>query len=201
MNRLFRTLTVFGATLALVGCITVGGGNRPEVSLRSIAEPSIEPGAARADWQLLVEVPKAAEPIDGSRIVLSPRPGEFGVYADVRWIDTAPRLLQSLIVRAFERSGRVKAVAPSSSSIRADRLLEIDLYAFHAAWEPTGDTVRVAFTARLIDTRSNRIVASRRFDAPVPLESRRIDAVVAGFDRAMAKALPELVEWAAASGD
>jgi ABC-type uncharacterized transport system auxiliary subunit len=33
----------------------------------------------------------------------------------------------------------------------------------------------------------------------VPLESRRIDAVVAGFDRAMAQALPELVEWAASA--
>lgn len=199
MNRLFRTLTVACATLALAGCITVGAGERPEVSLRSIAEPAIERGATRADWHLLVDVPRASEPIDGPRIVLSPRPGEYGVHAGVRWTDDAPRLLQSLVVRAFERSGRVMAVAPVSSSVRADRLLEIDLHAFHAAWEPGGDAVRVAFTARLVDTRSNRIVASRRFDAPVPLESRRIDAVVAGFDRAMAQALPELVEWAASA--
>lgn len=193
----FPALILVSAMLA--GCISVGGGDRPEVSLRTIAEPAITTDGARADWHLLVDLPRAARPLDGPRIVLSPRPGEFGVLADVRWTDAAPRLVQALVVRAFERSGRVMAVAPVSSSVRADRLLEIDLHAFHAAWEPGGDAVRVAFTARLVDTRSNRIVASRRFDAPVPLESRRIDAVVAGFDRAMAQALPELVEWAASA--
>ncbi len=195
MNRLFRIVTVAGATLVLAGCITVGAGERPEVSLRAIAEPAIESGPQRADWHLLVDVPKAPEPIDGPRIVLSPRPGEFGVFAGVRWTDHAPRHFQAHVVRAFERSGRLAGVAPVASSARADRLLELDLDAFHAAYEADGDAVRVAFTARLIDARSNRIVGSRHFEARAPLESRRIDAVVTGFDRAVAEVVPALVEW------
>jgi cholesterol transport system auxiliary component len=196
MNRMPRALATVAASLALAGCITVGAGERPEVSLRAIAEPAIEPGPRRADWHLLVDVPKAPEPIDGPRIVLSPRPGEFGVYAGVRWTDSAPRHLQSLVVRAFERSGRLAGVAPIASSARADRLLELDLDAFHAAYDADGDAVRIAFTARLIDARSNRIVGSRRFEARAPLESRRLDAVVASFDRAVAEVVPALVEWA-----
>jgi cholesterol transport system auxiliary component len=201
MNRLFRVLAIVAASLALAGCITVGAGERPEVELRAIADPAIEASSVRADWHLLVDVPGAAQPLDGPRIVLSPRPGEFGVYAGVRWTDDAPRMVQSLIVRAFERSGRVAAVAPVASSARADRLLEIDLDAFHAAYEQDGDAVRVALAARLIDAKSNRIVGSRRFEARIPLESRRIDAVVAGFDRAVAEVVPELVEWASAAAD
>jgi cholesterol transport system auxiliary component len=195
MSPLLRALAISAASLALAGCITVGAGERPEVSLRAIAEPALEPGPSRADWHLLVDVPKAPEPIDGPRIVLSPRPGEFGVYAGVRWTEHAPRHFQAHVVRAFERSGRLAGVAPVASSARADRLLEIDLDAFHAAYESEGDAVRVAFVARVIDARSNRIVGSRRFEARVPLESRRIDAVVAGFDRAVAEVVPALVEW------
>lgn len=194
----FPALILVSAMLA--GCISVGGGDRPEVSLRTIAEPAITTDGARADWHLLVDLPRAARPLDGPRIVLSPRPGEFGVLADVRWTDTAPRLVQALVVRAFERSGRVAAVAPVSSSVQADRLLELDIDAFHAAREPEGDAVHVAITARLIDTRSNRIVSTRRFETREPLESRRIDAVVGGFDRAMAEVLPPMVDWVASSG-
>lgn len=195
MKRSSRVLAIGLASLALAGCITVGAGERPEVELRAIADPAVEASAVRADWHLLVDTPRAPQPLDGPRIVLSPRPGEFGVYGGVRWTDEAPRLVQALVVRAFERSGRVAAVAPVASSARADRLLEIDLDAFHAAYEPGGDAVRVALAARLIDAKSNRIVGSRRFEARIPLESRRIDAVVAGFDRAMAEVLLDLVDW------
>jgi cholesterol transport system auxiliary component len=201
MNRPFRIAALLVAASLLAGCFSLGAGGGPEVSLRTIAEPAVATEGARADWHLLVDLPRAARPLNGPRIVLSPRPGEFGVLADVRWTDDAPRLVQALVVRAIERSGRVGAVAPVSSSVRADRLLELEIDAFHAAREPEGDAVRVAITARLIDARSNRIVATRRFETREPLESRRIDAVVGGFDRAVADVIPELVDWVASSGE
>lgn len=200
MSRPFRFAATFLATALLAGCISVGGGDRAEVSLRSLSEPEIASTGTRVDWHLLVDLPRAARPLDGARIVLSPRPGEFGVFADVRWTDNAPRMVQTRIVRALADSGRIAAVAPVSSSVQADRLLELEIDAFHAAREPEGDAVHVAITARLIDARSNRIVATRRFETREPLESRRIDAVVAGFDRAMAEVLPGMVDWVATSG-
>lgn len=200
MNRPFRVSALLVAASLLAGCISVGAGERPEVSLRTIADPVVASEGRRAEWHLLVDLPRAARPLNGPRIVLSPRPGEFGVLADVRWTDDAPRLVQTLVVRAIERSGRIGAVAPVSSSVQADRLLELEIDAFHAAREPEGDAVRVAITARLIDTRSNRIVSSRRFETREPLESRRIDAVVGGFDRAIAEVVPGMVDWIASSG-
>lgn len=200
MTFLFTRFVVASVVaVALGGCLSLGG-DRSEIAMYALV-PETAPTATRAsgaavDWQLIVDVPFAPDPFDGAQIALSPRAGEFGIYAGVEWIEPGPQLVQSALVRAFEASQRIAAVAPSASAARADRVLETDLTAFHAEYRDGADTVTIDLTARLIDARSNRIVAARRFEARVPLAARNIDAVVAAFNQSSGQVFPEIVDWA-----
>lgn len=198
MNLISRASVALALTLALSACISVG--SKPEaVSLRGLAPVAIANGGAKAEWSLRIERPRAGDPLDGPRIVLSPAPGEYGVYAGVRWREPLPLMFESLLVRSFEASGRLAGVTPATSIAGAQRALEIDVEAFQAEYRATGDQVRVAFSARLIEVGSARIVAARRFESQVPLASRSIDAVVDGFDRADAELVPQVIDWALAA--
>jgi len=78
-------------------------------------------------------------------------------YANSQWTDRVPLLLQSLLVEAFEKSGRIAAVGRETAGIRADYVLETEIRDFEAyyAVPDAAPNVRANITANDNDISRN----------------------------------------------
>ena len=111
------------------------------------------------NWQLVVELPTAPAGIDSSRIALSHSPLILEYYAKASWTDKAPRMVQTLLVESFERTGKIAAVGPESAGLRPGYILQSDLRKCQADYRD-GDpipTVVVRMTAKLVAMPQRRI--------------------------------------------
>lgn len=194
-----RAFAALALLLAVSGC-SVLPDNREELSIWTVDAVPAAPAGAPVAWQLAVDEPGAIEPLAGARIVLSPAAGEFGVYRGARWSERAPRMLQTLVLRALEDSGRIQGVGRANAGVRADYRLLLDLRAFHVDGGARG-TATVAFSARLLRWPEGAVVAARTFEAGAPVEGGGIAAVVAAFRAASAEAVPAAAEWVLAEGE
>lgn len=149
--------------------------------------------------QLVVEEPASGRAIDTDRIALKPTPNEFKYFAGARWVDRAPKMIQTLLVQSFENSGKVVAVGRQAVGLRADYNLTGELRQFEAelfAGAGSRPRVRVRLTAKVVKQPRTRIVGSKSIAASVEAESADTKAVIAAFEAALGQVLGETVEWA-----
>ncbi|HTT83662.1 MAG TPA: ABC-type transport auxiliary lipoprotein family protein [Rhizomicrobium sp.] len=193
-RRLFLPASV--ALLALAGCGSLIGPSGPPPQIYRLAPEFPAPaGGAPVSWQLAVGRPNTTQTLDTERIALT-RGTMMDYYANAQWNDTAPRLLQSLLVEAFERSGRIAAVAPESEGLHADYLLLTELRDFDAQYDSANGAplVVVDIAAKLADSRG-KVVAAREVHQTARASQNSVAAVVDAFDQATAAALTDLVTW------
>jgi cholesterol transport system auxiliary component len=197
-----RTLLPLFVLAALAGCSgsSLLAPSGPPPALYTLNAPAqLSVNAAQATWQLAVDQPAAMVDLDSERIAVAPSPERMDFYANVAWIDRAPKLLQALLVESFDRSGRIAAVQRQGGSLRSDFLLTTTLHHFEVTAGPPA-AVRVDMTMKLVRLRDRSIVASREFNAAVPV-STGIDSIVAGFDSALGQLLPGIVDWTLTQGN
>lgn len=204
MNRPTRLL--ISAGLLLLGACAALGGKQgsfaiyaPRLDLPAAHESA--PGRSAIAWQLLVDTPRTSAALDTTRIAVMPRPGVLEVYPGARWRDTAPAMLRSLVVQAFDHDGRIGGVSATDSGLNGDYSLGIELRDFQVELAGDSASAAIRLTAKLFDRRSNRIVASQAFNGEVPAAGSDIASAVAAFEQALNQLLPKIVDWTVRSGE
>jgi cholesterol transport system auxiliary component len=148
--------------------------------------------------QLIIEEPIAAGGLDNSRIALRPHATQLQYYADARWTERAPKMLQTLLVESFENTNKIISVGRQSIGLRSDFTLKTELREFQVEQYPNSEntTIRVRVNAKLVQQPNRVIIGSKSFEytEKVPLDSTMSDIVVA-FDIATGKVIKKLVEW------
>lgn len=189
-----RRLLGLLALLPLAGCQALGVTSPPFAVLQPRPVLAPLPGAP-VPWQLVIETPSASDVLDSTHIAVMPSPGVLQVYPGARWPEPVPLLLRGLVLRGFERSGRILGVAPASAGLQADVALALDVHDFQM--EVMGGASRAALRlqARLIDTRSNRVLDARSFAAEAPGPGDTAAAALPAFERALGELIPQLVAW------
>jgi cholesterol transport system auxiliary component len=194
-----RRLILFlaAAAFTLGGCSNLIGPSGPPPQIYRL-EPVLPQanGGSSASWQLSVARPDTTQTLDSERIALTRGPA-MDYFADSQWNDTVPRLVQSLLVEAFEKSGRLAAVAPESSGLHADYLLVTEIRDFEARYAgATGapDAI-VDVEAKLLDPRG-KVVMSLDARQTAPAAQNTIPAIITAFDQASGTALAQIVTWA-----
>lgn len=195
-------LVVATAVLAtLAGCSTIVGKKEP-LSLYA-PEAKVQPDAAwpQVDWALQIPRPHASELLDSPRIVVRPADGELQVYHGAIWAEPAPDLVQDAVLRAFEDSGRIGAVARRGTGVKADYELLLDIRNFESDYAggatPSAD---VQIVAKLIANRGNTVVATRMVKQRSPAASTKVGDVARAFDAALSAAVQDVVGWALVEG-
>jgi len=184
------------ALLALAGCGSLIGPSGPPPQIYRLApEFPAAAGGRSVTWQLSVGRPNTTQTLDSERIALV-RGAAMDYYADAQWNDTVPRLLQSLLAEAFERSGRIAAVAPESEGLRTDYLLTTEIRDFDAQYESANGAplVVVNISAKLVDGRG-KVVSAREVRQTAQAAQNNVVSVVYAFDQATSAALSDLVTW------
>lgn len=198
--RAMRRVMLLACALSLAACSALGGKQTP-FAIHAPAVPAFAtPTAPPVEWQLQVMLPQASSALDSPRIAVMPSPGVLEVYPAVRWRDPAPRLLRSLVVQAFDASGRITGVSGAHAGLSADYALAIELHDFQAEVRADGTHAAIRLQAKLFDLRANRIVATHAFEATSPAAGNDAASAVTAFDAALAQLLPALVDWTIEAG-
>ncbi|HDS1733557.1 MULTISPECIES: ABC-type transport auxiliary lipoprotein family protein [Pseudomonas] len=150
------------------------------------------------DWSLRLNKPLASEALAGPRIAVIPQGDIISGYKGARWSDPTPLLVRNRLLDGFQRDGRVQRLSADDSNLQADYELAGELQAFQSEYQATGVEVVIRYDARLVQGRSQRILASRRFEVRQPLAASEVSAVVAGFGKASDQLVAQLADWTVA---
>ena len=190
-------LTAVGCSLAVGSCDSLIGPTQQPLQLY-LLRPQLGPVTSlpAVGAQLSVARPEGVQSLETTRIALE-RGETMDYFADAQWSDTVPRLLQSLLVEAFEASGRIRAVAPDAAGLRADVQLQSEIRDFTAHYDSENGPpdVVVAIVVRLLSVDRGIVIGTfeTRHDARAAQNS--VAAVVAAFDTATAAVLEDIVPW------
>lgn len=192
------------ATLACTGCagsLLESRNEAPEVY--RLVGPALADGGQRLPLVLGVAPPRAAASLDTARIAVVEPDSRFDYFAGVRWSDTAPEMLQQLVVRAIAADGRFATVVATPSRVPADLLLDVELRRFEADYGNGIEAPRVIVEMQvtLIDNRRARSLASFVQSASATAAANRQVAVLAAFEQATAEALVSITARVRESAD
>jgi cholesterol transport system auxiliary component len=180
----------------------LAGGDRQSVTIYAPqVRVQADPAWPQVDWQLVLAKPSAARLVDSPRINVRPSPGELEVYRGATWSQPATDMLEDTLLRGFEDSGRIAAVARIATGIRSDYKLTTDLRRFEADYRG-GDTpaATIELNAKLIHSVDQRVVAARTFVVAEPAASADIPTVARAFETALDKVSTDLIGWTLLSG-
>ena len=155
-------LITLAIALACGGCVSVLP--EPEIPSALIALPADRAQAPDAPLQTDVAVypPDATRAFSGVDIAV--RDDQELVYlGDVRWADSAPRLLQTAVVDSLARAGGEGSAVTAQLAARVDYEVRWRIVDLSVGREAA--PVHVAVEASLLDSRTRRVVAQSSFSA------------------------------------
>ncbi len=195
-----------GITVAAITCaaaIATGCGvypfNKPAPNLFVLTPKStFSADLPTVDWQLTVELPLADAGINTSRIATRKSAISIDYFQGANWIDTAPRMVQTLLVESFENSSHIIGVGRQSAALRADYTLVMELREFQAEYKDGEATpsAHVRLNAKLVRLPQRVIVATKNADFSIKAKGGGLGEVVRAFDKSLGSALKVIVEWA-----
>ena len=190
MKRIALLLVVSGLCTACVGSVLKSDNEAPD--LYRLAAPAASGGGAGPSLAQAITVarPRSVSSLDTDRIAVTTPGHGFDYLAGARWADTAPQMVQQLLVDTLVAEGRFATAVAAPSRVPTDLLLEVELRRFEAVYASVGEPPRilVQLQANLVDVRRGTRVAS--FDSRAEATATRNDrtAMVAAFDDAALRA-------------
>jgi len=190
------------AALLLAGCSILDSKQTDPVTIYS---PQIkvapDPAWPSVTWSLVIAKPSAARVVDSPRISVRPAPGELQVYKGASWAQPATDLLQDAVQRVLEDSGRIAAVSSADAGILGDYRLVLDVRRFESDYAGQATpSATIEVSAKLVQQRSQRVVASRTFLQAEPAGSTEVPQVAAAFETALTRITHDLAGWTLQQG-
>ncbi len=199
MTRFLSSIALLWALSACTGIIP--GTGEPLKLYTLTPKSTYGTDLPKVEWQLVVETPVAPAGINTNRIALSHSPITLDYFAGATWTDSAPAMVQTLLVESFENTGRIVAVGRESVGLRADYVLKIELREFQAEYASpeAPPIVHIRVISKLVRMPMREIVASHMTEQKAQAAANTLDAVVAAFDEALGPVLKEIVTWTLSS--
>ncbi|MBN9497879.1 MAG: membrane integrity-associated transporter subunit PqiC [Alphaproteobacteria bacterium] len=195
-----RAVLVGGSVATLGACALPGGGDPPQLYTLT-PKSTFAADLPQADWQLAIELPIASGGLDTARIALQRTPFTLDFYARAAWTDTAPRMVQALLIESFEATGKIVGVSRDSAALRPDYLLKVDLREFQAEYfDGALPHAHVRLGVRLVRLPDRVIEAGFVADERVRAAQGDLSAVSQAFDAALGSAMRKIVEWTLRAG-
>lgn len=201
-NSTIRRLAALAfVTLLAAGCNVIPNVEAPDL-YNLTPKSTFDPEVPHVEWQLVIEELVAAGGLDTARIATRRSPTEINYFANARWTERAPKMVQTLLVESFENSERIVAVGRQAIGLRSDFNLKAELREFQAEYfdGATIPTVRVTVNAKLVTQPRQEIVASKTFESTRQAGEDSMTAIVRAFDEALGKVMKDIVQWTLVTG-
>lgn len=112
-----------------------------------------------------------------------------------RWLDMPSNAIYDELLAHIRSSGLFGGVFSAKSRVRSELVLELSLDEFMHYFEGEESFVRVEYALSLIDTSSNKPLASRSFSSKVVAKSGDAVGGVEAYSRAVEELLASSIEW------
>jgi cholesterol transport system auxiliary component len=158
-------------------------------------------GLPPVKWSLVVDEPTAARQIDTSRIALMSGPFRVDYYADVEWTDSAPAMVQLLLIQSFQNTGRLPVVSSSRQTLATDFLLLSNLREFQVETDASGTPqATISLEVTLLRMPRRTPLGTTRFEKSSPIDSKSTEAVTTAFDVSLDDVMRRVVDWTLRQG-
>ncbi len=195
-------LVILGAALsALTGCAAISALSKASqpLDVYELRAPDGIAATQRAPSarDVIVELPTTSGALATDRILIRPNALQAQYLPDVRWSEPTPVMVQTLMLRSIEATGRVRYVGREPLGVSGDFALVTEVVDFQAELNPDGDatTVRIKLLIRVVREQDARIVASRTFEASTPSISTETTDVIDAFSTASDQVFVDFAEW------
>ena len=116
----------------------------------------------------------------------------MGTYEYHRWAEPPSEMINDVLLRELQASGRYQHVYALRSNSRGDYVLRGHLYDFREI-SGSSTAARVAFEFELRDTKTGSTIWSRTYSQDEPVSRKDVAAVVAAMDRNVQRGLDVVV--------
>lgn len=185
--------------LTLSGCTAISAledASNP-LEIYELRTPQLPRSASRRDLEIVVQEPSASGALATERIMIRPAPLQAQYLPGVRWSDTAPVMLQTLIVRSLTESGAFGSVGRSPVGTIADFTVLSELTDFQAETLDDGRkaVIRTRLIVRLVRESDRKTVGTRAFSVVANAGATDPNTIAAAFDQATSRLLAETASW------
>lgn len=194
-SRAKRLATMLAAAL-FAGCVSIGPGDPTPVTWYELSTPLPTETAPRTIPRALwVDVLPGSEFYEAVSIAFSRAPGERAYYRFANWTEPVAQRLARIVERDLRARKAFTDVGALGDGSRAELYLRlvVDDFFHDAAAEP--GTVRVAFSAELVDVATRQRLGREHFSQAVAVGEANAAGAVAAFDAAVGAALDDLAAW------
>jgi cholesterol transport system auxiliary component len=192
LKRIAVLLMVSGLCAGCIGSALKSDNEAPDLyRLTAPSVPSENAGTgSRPTHAITVARPRSASSLDTERIAVTTPGHGFDYLAGARWADTAPQMVQQMLVDSLISGGRFATAVAAPSRVPTDLLLEVELRHFEAIYASVGKPpqVLVELQGNLVDVRRGVRVASFGSRAEATAARNDRTAVIAAFEDATARA-------------
>ncbi len=116
-------------------------------------------------------------------------------YSGMAWGDRLPRLFQARLVETLANSGAFRAVLTNQDSVSGDLSLAIEIRDFQVETAASSSEAVVDVYVKLVNERSNAVVATKRFQAHEKAASQDPGAGVVALNTAFQQVVRDIVSW------
>ena len=193
-----RVLSFAACVMPLTGCSSLFVQPAPRLYRLVPQTEAAAPNQRPIHQQLVIVLPISPQSLDTDRIALTRNRTTLDYFAGASWTDRTPVLLQGLLIRAFEDSGRIIGVGRDLSGLTPDYLLETDLREFEARYGEAGSelpTVTVSLVAKLVKMPDHHIIDGIHVNEQASAAHNDLASIVDAFDTAVGKVLAQVVVW------
>jgi cholesterol transport system auxiliary component len=179
----------------LSGCALSGRPAAPPMStfvLEGTAQPSAVTSPA-TNLVLNVSMPTAAPAYSSPRMAYVEQPYRIDYFARNEWADAPARMLRTLLTRQLASSGLFGFVVADAAGVDENVRLDCEIVELVQAFSDSGSEVRLTIRFDLVDVAHHAIALSRTISVTEPASARDPYAGVVAANRAVQRALDQLV--------
>jgi cholesterol transport system auxiliary component len=188
-------------TLSLCGCTGSFFESKspvPQVYVLAAAAPAAEGEALKID--IAIGFPSTAPGLDTERVAVLRGANQLDYYSGAMWGDSAPHIVQYLLVSSLQRSNKFHSVTSEQARVAADYVLDIDLQDFQAEYDAQSQpTAHVTLAVSLLRIKDRKLIGNWRISAAVPASNNRLSAVIEAFQAASQQVAAQVGASAAAA--
>ena len=151
--------------------------------------------AETLNWSLRLMTPHTNQTLDSMRIAVIPEGDLITNYKGIRWSERAPVLLRDRLLDAFQTDGRLQTITSDTSTFNVDVELTSELAAFQSEYRNGKPEIRIILDMHLVNSQSQQVVTSHRFDVRQSSKNSDTKSVVQAFGLACDSLSREVVDW------
>jgi cholesterol transport system auxiliary component len=185
------------SAFALSGCGSLLSPSNPPAQIYVLDPGFTAASGPSVDWALTVAQADVPDVYDTQRVAIQ-RNQIMDYFANTQWTDETPRLLQSLMIEAFEKSGRIGAVSRDGGGVHADYMLTTEIRHFEAVYD-NGDgapEINIEIVAKMLSLPHHDVIAIHDKPQKLRASANSIPAVIQAFNQATGSAITNIVGWA-----